>query len=83
MRWNFILSIIMIVVGLIWFFWGGPTRAPGEPYSTVPFERGGSEGVEDGVGEPGPDVERPGAEVVDAEPDEAQAGVGVDPQEGA
>jgi prolipoprotein diacylglyceryl transferase len=82
-RWNFILSLIMIVVGLIWFFWGGPTRAPGEPYSTVPFERGGSEGVEDGVGEPGPDVERPGAEVADAEPDEAQAGVGVDPQEGA
>ncbi len=82
-RWNFILSIIMIGVGLIWFFWGGPTRVPGEPYSTVPFERGGGEGAEDGVGESGPDVERPRAEVADAEADETQAGVGVDPQEGA
>jgi prolipoprotein diacylglyceryl transferase len=81
-RWNLLLSFIMIGVGLIWFFWGGPTRAPGEPYSTRPFRFEG-EGGEDRVGEPGPEVEGPGSEVADAEADEAQTRVGIEPQEGA
>lgn len=26
LRWNFVLSLAMIVVGIIWFFWGGAAR---------------------------------------------------------
>jgi prolipoprotein diacylglyceryl transferase len=91
-RWNFILALIMIGVGLIWFFWGGATRKPGEPYNDRPFRRGLEPGAgptsvgverEDGVGEAGPEVEGPGSELADAEADEAHTGVGVDPQEGS
>ena len=32
LRWNFLLSLIMIVVGAIWFFWGGCAARPGDEF---------------------------------------------------
>ncbi|HKY15815.1 MAG TPA: prolipoprotein diacylglyceryl transferase, partial [Microthrixaceae bacterium] len=89
LRWNFVLSIIMIIVGLAWFFWGGVTKRPDEVTSTGPAsdETAGSveadpsaELEEDGVGEPGPHLEGPRAEVAATDGDEGQAGVGVEPE---
>jgi prolipoprotein diacylglyceryl transferase len=31
-RWNFLLAAVMVALGLLWFFWGGPIRDEDEPY---------------------------------------------------
>jgi prolipoprotein diacylglyceryl transferase len=97
LRWNFVFSIIMVVASAVWFFWQGPFRKEGDPPPYVvadpeadgtglansgPIGSGDDLG-DDGVGEPRPDVEGPGAELVGAERDQGEAEVRVDPEEGA
>lgn len=74
LRWNFVLSIIMVVLATVWFFWGGALRPHGElrplPSGPAdPSDSAGSASGEDGVAEAGPDLERPGAEVAATETD--------------
>ncbi len=90
-RWNFVFAIVMVVVSAAWLLWRGPLRrdgdpepltiAPGSPGS-IPLESAAVEG-DDLVGEPGPQLDRPGSEGASAEPDERDAEVGVNPQEGS
>jgi len=78
-RWNFILAIIMVVVAIIWIFWRGAFRPPGDPGDLV----GPSDPTDDSVAEPGPGVDSPGTEVTPADGDEGEVKDGVDPEEGA
>ena len=93
-RWNFILSIIMVIVGLIWFFRGGYRASPEERELYAAQAAAGPAGPADGsvadqvvgdqsIGEGGPEISGPGAEVGVAEPDDGQVAVGIDPDEGA
>ena len=97
-RWNFLLSVIMIVVSLIWFFWGGALRSPGEAYPPAYVDghrfaagpdqlgsgaMGSGDQVDDGVGERGPDLEGPGPEPTPTQADDAEVAVGVEPPEGS
>lgn len=88
LRWNFILSIIMVIVGLIWFFRGGfrATDEERELYAAQaaagPPRLGDGSAADQGVGEGGPEVSGPRAEVGVAEPDGGQVAVGIDPDEG-
>ena len=87
LRWNFLLSVIMIVVGLVWFLWGGFRATPEEQTEYAAMAAagpgGGSAEAEEGVAEGGPEVDGPGSEVDVAEPDGGEVAVGVDPAEGA
>lgn len=92
LRVNTWVSLIMIVVGLVWLFWGGLLRPVEErgikPEPWTPPVEGEASGLvsaqsEDGVGEPGPEVDGPLVEGNVAEADDPEAGVGVDPHEGS
>ena len=94
-RVNTVLSVTMIVIGFVWFVRGGPfqnaeARAAAlgvEPweFASAPDDAGSerSEFAQHDVAERGPQDAGPGAEIGVAEPDEREAGVGVDPDEGA
>jgi prolipoprotein diacylglyceryl transferase len=71
LRWNFVLSIVMVVLATIWFLWGGVLRPDGglRPEPIGPRDAPGSEAGENSVAEEGPDLEGPGAEVASAEAD--------------
>ena len=118
-RVNILLSLTMMVVGTVWFLWGGallpadqrgikpvtvhpeaseaevpasaevptiaavPTIAEVPAVTEVPTSAASAGGAlgEDAVGESGPEVDGPLAEVDVAEPDDPEAGLGVDPDE--
>ncbi len=88
-RWNFVLSIIMVIFGLIWFFWGGfrateEELAEREAYAASGphlLYGGSSEGAEDGLPESGPEVNSPIAERTVAESNEGDLQSGIDPDE--
>ena len=97
LRWNFVLSIIMVAVGIVWFAWGGifasdeeiaerEERArvgKAEVAAARAAAEAGSGGVEEPIAEDGPEVDRPGSEGAGADCDGGEATVGVDPDEGA
>ena len=97
-RWNFLLSVVMVGFGLLWFFWGGPLRGEDEVYDPndprlAPDHDGegddegdddeSAEPADDGVAEARPGDERPRSEVSGGERDEGESSVAVDPDEGS
>ena len=77
-RWNFLFSILMVLLSLVWFLWRGPFLKPGETQERL-------------VADDGPEVAGPLPEVEVAESDETDAGPaeratareGIDPEERA
>jgi prolipoprotein diacylglyceryl transferase len=67
LRWNFVQSLALVVVGLIWFFWGGWRASPEE--------------IEGRLAEAGPEIDGPAVEGSIAEADESDAPVEVDPEQ--
>lgn len=98
LRVNTWTSILAISIGTAWFLWGGALR-PQEERGVLDLLPGAAEAAspeaasadatsgevlgEDGVVEGGPEVDRPLAEVTVAEGGNAEAGDGVDPDEGS
>ncbi len=91
-RVNDVVSPTMIAVALIWLFWGGLFRSSEETAEALAVEpwtppemsepSDSAETAEDGIGQGGPEVDRPVAEVNVAQGDQTEADIGVDPDEG-
>lgn len=78
LRWNFLLSLIMVVVSTVWFLWRGPLTAAGSPQPGAYLVAADHLSAESG-----PDLQGPGPEPPGSDSDEADVAVGVEPPEGA